>query len=153
MNFCSTLDYQYLSLAWEVAQGSPCQRTKVGCVIVNHIDRSSDNIIMTSCGNDLCRLKECMRPNVKSGESLEYCRGVHAEEKAILLMGKDKCKGLTIYVTHFPCASCARLIAHVGIKQLIYSEDWGNSELSRRILQEGEVIVRRLPYGSNEDSK
>lgn len=51
---------------------------------------------------------------------------LHAEENAILDAAKHgrKLDGSTIYVTHSPCPTCAKMIAGVGIKKVIYLNDY-----------------------------
>ena len=51
---------------------------------------------------------------------------LHAEQNAILDAAKHRRKldGSTIYVTHSPCPTCAKMIAGVGIKKVIYLNDY-----------------------------
>ena len=51
---------------------------------------------------------------------------LHAEQNAILDAAKHgrKLDGSTIYVTHSPCPTCAKMIAGVGIKKVIYLNDY-----------------------------
>lgn len=51
---------------------------------------------------------------------------LHAEQNAILDAAKHgrKLNGSTIYVTHSPCPTCAKMIAGVGIKKVIYLNDY-----------------------------
>lgn len=54
---------------------------------------------------------------------------LHAEQNAILDAAKHgrKLDGSTIYVTHSPCPTCAKMIAGVGIKKVIYLNDYRDS--------------------------
>lgn len=51
---------------------------------------------------------------------------LHAEQNAILDAAKHgrKLNGSTIYVTHSPCPTCAKMIAGVGIKKVVYLNDY-----------------------------
>lgn len=55
---------------------------------------------------------------------------IHAEANAILKCAKHghSCDGATIYQTHSPCKECSKLILQSGIKRVVYSEDYKDSE-------------------------
>jgi len=40
---------------------------------------------------------------------------IHAEENAIIIAGRFRAKGCTLYVTTYPCLLCAKMIAQAGI--------------------------------------
>lgn len=61
---------------------------------------------------------------------IEYSRAVHAEMEAILSVGRTQKAGLvgaTMYVTTFPCHSCARHIVAAGIRKVIFVEPYDKS--------------------------
>lgn len=49
----------------------------------------------------------------------------HAELNAILQADRARLVNSTIYVTHFPCADCARAIIKSGIGEVVYNKDNG----------------------------
>ena len=51
---------------------------------------------------------------------------VHAEQNAIAFAAKRgiSTNNATLYVTHSPCKTCAKLIASVGIKRVVYIYDY-----------------------------
>lgn len=56
----------------------------------------------------------------------KYPYVVHAEENAVLNyrgVMRDM-EGATVYVTHYPCNKCARILAQVGIKRVVYERVW-----------------------------
>ncbi len=55
---------------------------------------------------------------------------VHAEQNAIFYAAKNgiALDGTTMYVTHNPCKQCAKAIASVGIKRVVYKEFYRDSE-------------------------
>lgn len=61
---------------------------------------------------------------------IEYSRSVHAEMTAILSVARSGTAGLvggTLYVTTFPCHSCARHIVAAGISRVVYVEPYPKS--------------------------
>ncbi len=56
--------------------------------------------------------------------ALGRCSALHAEERAIISAGGRNLKNCTIYVTTFPCFTCAHKILDVGIKTIWYVEPY-----------------------------
>lgn len=75
----------------------------------------------------------------------------HAERNAIFSAARSgtKTDGMSLVVTHFPCAECARAIIQAGIRQVVckspaegFAERWAESiALSRQMLAECDVDV------------
>jgi dCMP deaminase len=85
----------------------------------------------------------CLREEkeVASGERQELCRGLHAEQNAIVqaaLYGIS-IKGSILYCTTQPCVTCAKMIINAGIKRIIYQEKYPD-ELARKLFKEAGVI-------------
>lgn len=56
---------------------------------------------------------------------LKRCRGVHSEINAIINAGDvSKLKNSTLYITVFPCYDCMKAINNVGVKRIVYKEDY-----------------------------
>ncbi len=68
-----------------------------------------------------CRETGCLREqnNVPSGERHELCRGLHAEQNAIIqaALHGSSIKGATLYCTHQPCILYTKMIINAGIKK------------------------------------
>jgi dCMP deaminase len=77
---------------------------------------------------------------IPSGERQELCRGLHAEQNAILQAAFHgvSINGAEIYVTHRPCITCAKMIVNAGIKRVVYSGHYPD-DLGRAILEEAGV--------------
>ena len=99
--------------------------TKVGAVIVNE-----DNKLMSMGYNgaprdfDDNKVPWAREPNLPYIEQ-KYPYMCHAEMNAVVNYGgslKDF-KNATVYVTLFPCDTCAKLLAQLHIKKIIYIED------------------------------
>ena len=62
---------------------------------------------------------------------LDYCRALHAEERAILQvsqLGGMSLQDSTIFVTTFPCALCAKKIVNCGIGKVVFAEPYNQPE-------------------------
>jgi len=70
-----------------------------------------------------------VRDFLKPGERPELADTIHAEQKIIATAAKNgrSLSGATLYITHFPCPVCAKLIAHSGITRCCFLQ--GSSSL------------------------
>ncbi|RUM90986.1 MAG: cytidine deaminase [Thermovibrio sp.] len=131
-------DQYFMSIAQMVSTRSTCLRRKVGAVLVK--DR---RIISTGYNGPPSGLKHpeevgCLREKlgVPSGERHELCRGLHAEQNAIIqaaLHGVST-KGSVLYCTHCPCSLCVKMLINAGIVKVIYREgypDWLAKEIAK----------------------
>lgn len=110
------LDRTYMSLAIEWSKLSYCKKKKVGAIIVKNNRIISDGYNGTPSGFDnICE--------DKNGETKWYV--LHAEANAILKMSTSSysCKGAFLYITHFPCKECSKLIYQSKIKRVVYLYD------------------------------
>lgn len=71
-----------------------------------------------------------VRSSEKLGNLLEFSRSIHAEMHAIISAGHingEKIKNGILYVTTYPCHSCARHIIASGIKDVYFIEPYRKS--------------------------
>jgi dCMP deaminase len=87
-----------------------------------------------------------IRDFFKAGERQELSPTIHAEQKIISEAAKQgiKIKGSSLYVTHFPCSVCAKLIAYSGIKKVYFSEGASNLE-GQKTLELSNVEIIYIP--------
>ncbi|HHF56192.1 MAG TPA: cytidine deaminase [Thermoplasmatales archaeon] len=142
-----SFDEYFMKIAKIVATRSTCLRRHVGAVIVkdNHILSTGYN--GAPKGFKHCSEVGCLREQLRvpEGQRHELCRGLHAEQNAIIqaaVFGVS-IKGGTIYSTHFPCSVCAKMIVNAELKELVYLEYYPD-ELSQKILEESNIKVRKL---------
>lgn len=66
----------------------------------------------------------------------------HAEANA-LANTTEKVEGCVVYITHFPCNECAKLLSINGIKKIIYANDYGKEmkKISMRILKAAGIDI------------
>lgn len=114
-------DIVYLKMAREWSNLSYCERKKVGALIVKNGMIISDGYNGTPSGFDNC---------CETDEWTTHWYVIHGEANAILKCARhgQSCEGATIYQTHSPCKDCSKLILQSGIKRLVYSEDYKDSE-------------------------
>ena len=86
-----------------------------------------------------------VRDLFKAGERQDFSPTIHAEQKIISEAAKNGIKilGTALYLTHFPCSLCSKLIAYSGIKGLYFSEGASNLD-GQKILELAGVKIRRV---------
>lgn len=142
-------DEYFMKLANDVATRTTCLRRGVGCVIVK------DNRILATGYNGVpsglrhCCETGCLREKlgVPSGQRHEICRGLHAEQNAIIQAAKYgiNIQGSKIYVNTQPCIVCAKMIINAGIEEIIYQNPY-DDELARELLQESGIKMRVFDF-------
>ncbi len=134
----------FMGFATLAAQRSSCLRRKVGAVLVkdNQVLSTGYNGAPSKIGH--CDERGCIRSehNIPSGQRHELCRGLHAEQNAIIQAAKHgvSIRGATLYCTTFPCIICTKMLINAGIKKIYYAEGYSD-ELSRQMLEESNVDV------------
>ncbi len=140
-------DEYFMAITRTVAERSTCLRRRVGAVVIldKRILTTGYNGAPTGLGH--CLDIGCLREqqNVPSGERHELCRGLHAEQNAIIqaALSGVSIKGGTLYTTHFPCVLCAKTLINAGIKRIVFSEGYPDL-LSRELLTEAGLMVEKI---------
>ncbi|WP_041423941.1 deoxycytidylate deaminase [Thermosediminibacter oceani] len=139
-------DDYFMEIAGVVAKRSTCLRRSVGAVVVleKRILTTGYNGAPTGlshCGDVGC-LREKLR--IPPGERHELCRGLHAEQNAIIqaAIWGTSIKGATIYVTHQPCALCAKMLINAGIRRIVFKGEYPDN-LALELLSEAGVEICR----------
>jgi len=88
------------------------------------------------------------RLGIPSGERHEICRGLHAEQNAIIQAALHGVSigGAKLYTTTFPCIICSKMLINAGIKEIIYREGYPD-ELSASLLGEAGMRLIKLEDG------
>ncbi len=130
-------DQYFMSMADLAASRATCIRRKVGAVLDKNRRVISTGYNGTPAGHPHCQDIGCLREhlNVQSGERHELCRGVHAEQNAIIQAAVHgiPVSGSSIYCTSKPCSICAKMIVNAGILNVVYRDDY-NDELTDTVL-------------------
>lgn len=118
----------FLEIAELVSQRSTCLRRQVGAVIVKENQIIATGYNGAPKGVEHCEKVGCLREklNVPSGEKHELCRGVHAEQNAIIQAAVNgvSVKGGVMYCTFHPCSICAKMIINAELKKVYIAEGY-----------------------------
>ena len=107
-------DDYFMKILETVKERSTCVRRKVGAIIVKDKRIIATGYNGAPSGLKHCEEIGCLREklNIPSGQNHELCRGIHAEQNAIIqaAMYGVSINEATIYITHSPCVQCAKMI-------------------------------------------
>ena len=133
-------DAYFMATALLMASRSSCERLQVGCVIVSGGEQKN-RIIAAGYNGFLPGAPH--RSRVRDGHEQAT---VHAEQNAICDAARRgvSLEGATVYVTHFPCINCAKILSAAGIRCIKYHSDYRNDELVEEILAESQVTLLKL---------
>lgn len=140
-------DEYFMEITQVVAKRSTCLRRQVGAIMVK------DKRILSSGYNGApsnlahCSDAGCLRQqlNIPSGERHELCRGLHAEQNAIVhaAMHGISIKDATMYITNQPCVQCAKMIINGGIKRIVFSQGYPD-KLSEEMLKDAKIEIVKI---------
>ncbi len=135
----------FIEIAEVAKKRSTCMRRQVGAVIVK------DNRVLATGYNGVpsgikhCDVEGCLRDqmNIPSGERHELCKGLHAEQNAIIQAAKYgvNITDAVLYCTNQPCILCAKMIINAGIKKIVYKGPYPD-ELALSLLKEAKIEVK-----------
>ena len=116
-----TWDEYFINVADLASVRSPCERLKVGCVLVK-------NNRLISMGYNGFLAGTNHKSIVRDGHEQAT---IHAEINAITDAAKrgasiDDC---VAYVTHYPCINCYKALASSGIKKIYYKNSYKNDPI------------------------
>jgi dCMP deaminase len=137
----------FMNITNLVAQRSTCLRRAVGAVLVK-----DKRILSTGYNGAPTNLKHCLevgclreQMGIESGKMHELCRGIHAEQNAIIQAAYHgvSVKGAVIYCTNQPCSICARMIINAGIVKIYYQSGYADP-LAKELLAEANIELKQI---------
>ena len=138
-------DSYFMKIAEDVSTRSTCLRRQVGAVIVMDKRMLTTGYNGAPTGITHCTEKTCLRIkyNVPSGERHELCRGLHAEQNAIIQAAFHgvSLKGAKIYITHKPCSICTKMLINSGIDTFIFRSPYKDPLADEMIAEAGIKII------------
>ena len=139
-------DEYFMEIAHLVAKRSTCRRRQVGAVLVRNKRILATGYNGAPSGLPHCLEIGCLREQlgIPSGQHLEICRGIHAEQNAIIqaaLHGVST-EDSTLYCTDQPCSQCTKMLINAGVKEIIYENDYPD-ELALQLIKEAGIPVRK----------
>ena len=103
------------------AKRSPCERLKVGCLLVkeNRIIAQGYNGFLPGTPHESKVVNEHEQATV------------HAEQNVITDCAKRgvSSNDCDAYITHYPCVNCMKILCAAGIKNIFYINDYNNDPL------------------------
>lgn len=138
------VDDYFIQMARLVSLRGTCLRRQVGCVLVD----AKNRVLATGyngtarnqphCGETDCA---CVGLWHRSGEGLDSCLAIHAEQNA-LLQCRDSDAVNAAYVTVTPCVSCAKLLLNTHVSRVIAWAPYAHDTEALKIFGDAGVEVR-----------
>lgn len=140
-------DSYFMKIAEHVSERSTCLRRQTGALIVKDKRILATGYNGAPSGLRHCAEVGCLREQEKisSGKGHELCRGLHAEQNAIIQAALHgiEIKNSKVYTTHQPCVLCAKMITNAGIREIFYRGPYPDS-LAEDLLHEAGVKLVQL---------
>lgn len=106
-----------MRLAVTLAERSTCKRLKVGTVITSTDFRKV--LAVGYNGNASGLHNGCDRDEVGN------CGCLHSEENAVINCDSPRSTEKVVFVTHLPCAMCAKRLINLGnVRRVLYAHDY-----------------------------
>jgi dCMP deaminase len=149
-----TYDEYFMKMAYLASSRSTCLRRQVGAVIVKNKHVLSTGYNGPPKGLKHCDETGCLREQlgIPSGERHEICRGLHAEQNAIIqaAMFGVSIKESVLYVTYTPCVVCAKMLINAGVNEIIYDGNYPD-DLAIQMLNESHIKFRQFHLEKKTD--
>jgi dCMP deaminase len=86
--------------------------------------------------------------NIASGERHELCRGLHAEQNAVIQAAYHgvTINGAHLYCTHLPCSICIKILINAGIEKVFYLDGYPD-DLSMELINESSILLEKVDFG------
>lgn len=126
----------FCEIVCATSRRSSCTRLQVGCILVkdNRIISQGYNGFLPGCPHESI---------VRDGHEQAT---VHAEQNALCDCAKRgvSCDGSIVYITHYPCVICIRLLLASGISKIYYINEYKNDELVKLLCKQKGVIIEKI---------
>ncbi|HUL20963.1 MAG TPA: cytidine/deoxycytidylate deaminase family protein [Thermodesulfobacteriota bacterium] len=134
----------FMDITHLVAKRSTCLRRQVGAVLVK-----DKKILATGYNGAPSRIEHCLdigclreKQGIPSGERHELCRGLHAEQNAIIQAAYHgvEIREATLYCTNHPCIICSKMIINAGIQRVVFAAGYADA-LAKKMLKESGIKI------------
>ena len=148
-----TWDEYFLQMAHVIASRSTCLRRHVGALLVRDKRVLATGYNGAPAALPHCEEVGCRRAElgVASGTGWELCRGLHAEQNAIIqgALHGVSVRGSTLYCTTQPCIICAKMLINAGVERVVYSGDYSD-KMAMEMLTAAGVELLRVPQAPGD---
>nr|MBF0221769.1 cytidine/deoxycytidylate deaminase family protein [Desulfobulbaceae bacterium] len=140
-------DDYFMGITELVAQRSTCTRRKVGAILVR-----DKRIVATGYNGAPSKIRHCLdvgclreQKGIPSGERHELCRGLHAEQNAIIQAALHgfSVEGATLYCTNLPCSICTKMLINIQLEKVYYKEGYPD-ELTSLMMSEAGIPLNQI---------
>jgi dCMP deaminase len=137
----------FMDITYLVAKRSTCLRRQVGAVLVK-----DKKILATGYNGAPSRLEHCLdigclreKQGIPSGERHELCRGLHAEQNAIIQAAYHgvEIREAILYCTNHPCIICSKMIINAGIRKVVFAAGYADA-LAKKMLKESGIQIENF---------
>lgn len=139
-------DTYFMDMAVLASRRSSCLRRAVGAVLVKDRRLLATGYNGVPSGVTHCEVTGCLREklNVPSGERHELCRGLHAEQNAIIQAAFHgvSIRDAVLYCTNLPCIICAKMLINAGVRRVVYLEGYADALTGEMFREVGMELVR-----------
>ncbi len=129
-------DEYFKQLVKLTATRSPCSRLQVGCLFVkeNRIIAQGYNGFLPGCPHE-----SVVRDNHEQAT-------IHAEQNTISDCAKRgvSCKECDVYITHYPCINCMKLLCASGVSKIHYIDDYKNDVLVDYFSEISKIKIEKI---------
>lgn len=140
-------DEYFMEMAEIVSKRSTCLRRNVGAILVKDKHILSTGYNGAPKGMSHCSEIGCLRleQNIPSGERHELCRGLHAEQNAIIQAAVFgiSIKDSVLYCTNTPCVVCVKMLINAGVQEIIYAGEYPDA-LAKKMIDESSLKIKRF---------
>jgi len=140
-------DEYFMEITRLVVSRSTCLRRQVGAVIVKDKKILATGYNGAPSGLPHCLEVGCLREEmgIPSGERHELCRGLHAEQNAIIQAAYYgvSINGATLYCTNLPCIICTKMLINAGIARVVYGQGYADP-LAAQMWEGSKVMVEQF---------
>ncbi len=140
-------DEYFMEITRLVASRSTCLRRHVGAVIVKDKQILATGYNGAPSGLAHCLEVGCLRDQlgIPSGQRHELCRGLHAEQNAIIQAASHgvSIRSATLYCTDLPCIICTKMIINAGITRVVYEGGYAD-DLAHTMWEESKVTLEQF---------
>jgi len=171
-----TRDEYFMAFAVLASERSACLRHKIGAVIIvdgqvvstgyngpprgvshcqhpsipgTELEHGFDQVDECPTFYDACNCNICVRIelDIPSGTRIEDCRGLHAEQNAIVQAARHgiSIKDSTMYCNFKPCITCMKMIINAGIKEVIYQQNY-DDPYCELMAEAGGITLRKFDF-------
>jgi dCMP deaminase len=134
----------FMEIARVVSTRSSCLRRQVGAVVVKNRQILATGYNGVPRGLRHCDERGCLRQQlgIPSGERHELCRGLHAEQNAIVQAAYHgvAISGSQIYCTHQPCVVCAKMLVNADVVAVYFSGAYPDA-LAMEVFEEAGTLL------------